>query len=310
MSTEMIEDFLTYQARIRHLSPATITAYRRDLEDFNRHIDARGLRLAEVEREEIRSWVVAARKNGLSPRSMNRRLSSVRSLFRFLVRERGFSHNPTDALKSAKLEKHLPKVLQVDELRELLTISGGDFAAARDRALFELLYSGGCRISELLQANLGSLDLGRKTLLVRGKGDRDRVVFLGAAACAAVSEYLAMRRERLARIGKSGQMAIMINQRGGRLTVRGAAAIIDKRVQESELRQHVTPHQFRHSFATHLLENGADIRSVQEMLGHAKLSTTQIYTHVGLGTLRSVYANAHPHGRRRVSPTDEEEFTG
>ena len=309
MSVELVDSFLEYQARIRHLSPATVTSYRRDLQDFQQHIENRQLQLNEVEREEIRSWIVRSRAAGLSPRSVNRRLSSVRSLFRYLVREQGFEHNPTDGLRSAKLEQPLPKVLQPEEMRRLLTIPGGDFAAARDRALFELLYSGGCRISELLQANLGSLDLHKRTLRVRGKGDRDRIVFLSETACSALGLYLGMRRERLARLGKNGQMAVMINQRGGRLTARGAAVIIEKRVSEIELRQHVTPHQFRHSFATHLLENGADIRSVQEMLGHAKLSTTQIYTHVGLGTLRAVYAEAHPHGRRRSRQGDEEEHT-
>ncbi|MFW6362819.1 MAG: tyrosine recombinase [Spirochaeta sp.] len=305
MNTEIITRFLEYQAQIRHLSPATISAYRRDLEGFLAHIQSRRLELNEVEREEIRSWIVSSRKGGISARSVNRRLSSIRSLFRYLVRECGYSHNPTDGLRSAKLEKPLPQVLQPEDISRLLNISGEDFASVRDRALLEVLYSAGCRISELLQANISHLNIPKGTLQVRGKGGKDRVVFFGRPAASAVHTYIGMRRERLVRLGRTNQMALIINQKGGRLTVRGAAAILDKRVRESGLQQHVSPHQFRHSFATHLLEGGADIRSVQEMLGHAKLSATQIYTHVGLGALRSVYAEAHPHGHRRSRHHEE-----
>ena len=298
--TQLVEQFLAYQSRIRHLSPATILAYRNDLESFLGHIGQRGLSLKDVEREEIRSWIAGARKAGMSARSVNRRLSSVRMLFRYLVPEAGYPHNPTDGLRSAKLEKPLPQVLQADEMWRLLDLQGGDFMTLRDRALMEVLYASGCRISELVQMNLASLQLRDGVMQVRGKGGRDRRVFLGKPARQALADYLSVRSERLVRMGKSGQMALLINLRGGRLTARGAAGIIEKRVQQAKLPRHVSPHQFRHSFATHLLENGADIRSVQELLGHARLSATQIYTHVGLGTLRNVYANAHPHGRRRA----------
>lgn len=308
MNSELTQRFLTYQTRIRHLSPATVAAYRNDLQSFVEHIEKQGFSLAEVEREEIRSWIVASRSNGLSARSVNRRLSSVRALFRFLVRELGYEKNPTDGLRSAKLETMLPKVLQPDDLMALLAIPGEDFASVRDKAMLEILYAGGCRISELTQANLSSLNMKRSTLLVRGKGSKDRTVFLGVPARQSLQHYLAMRQERLRGLGRSSQVALIINQRGGRLTPRGAASIIDKRVHEAGLKSHVSPHQLRHSFATHMLENGADIRVVQELLGHSRLSTTQVYTHVGLGKLRSVYAHAHPHGggRRRSDASEQQ----
>ncbi|GAB6089870.1 tyrosine recombinase [Spirochaeta dissipatitropha] len=307
MSDNVIHDFLEYQQRIRHVSPSTVDAYRNDLNDFLAHISLRELSLEEVEREEIRSWIVASRGNKLSARTVNRRLSSLRALFRYLVRERGFSHNPVDGLRSAKLEKPLPKMLQQEDVRVLLDIQGSDFASCRDRCLLEILYASGCRISELLQSDISSLQLKTGRLQVSGKGGKDRHVFLGEPARKSIQDYIAMRSERLRRLGMTNQMALIINQRGGRLTPRGAAIIVDQRVRDAEIRQHVSPHQLRHSFATHLLENGADIRAVQELLGHASLSATQVYTHLGLGKLRSVYAAAHPHGRRSRSRQENQE---
>ncbi|MFW5684246.1 MAG: tyrosine-type recombinase/integrase, partial [Spirochaetota bacterium] len=205
---------------------------------------------------------------------------------------------PLEGVRGLRKQRHLPTFLFEAEMGRLLTLEGDDFTTLRDRLILELLYSTGCRISELVMINLDDIDFKRGRILVHGKGRKDRIVFLGKTAREVLADYLPYRSERLARLGRRDEKALVMNANGQRITQRGVAGIIQKRVLEKGIAKRVSPHTFRHSFATHILDHGADIRVVQELLGHSSLSTTQVYTHLGLGALKRIYEQAHPHAER------------
>jgi site-specific recombinase XerD len=296
-----VDRYLDYQGRVRGMAVTTIRAYRVDLGDFTRFAQAAGTETLDgITARLLRRWVRDMGDRGLAATSVNRRISAIRGFLAFLHREGTLPGNPADVLRSVRTPKRLPETLFESEIDQLLDIEGDDFAVTRTRFLLETLYSTGARISELCNANVDDLVPRRRALLVHGKGSKDRYVFFGARAFGVMRDYLALRQEFLIRRGLHDQKALFVNLRGGRLTSRGAADIIVRRLHESGLGKYLTPHGFRHSFATHLLNHGADIRVVQEMLGHASLSTTQIYTNVGMERLRTIYREAHPHARRSL----------
>jgi site-specific recombinase XerD len=258
----VLERYLQYLTHVRHLSPNTLTAYRRDMELYFAFLREQELTLEKMDAVSARSFVGYLSRRGLSSRSINRVLSAVRGLYRFLERVGVEVGNP--------------------------------FAS-----ILELLYSTGCRVSELAAASLTDLDFKGSTLRVVGKGNKERLVFIGRAACKRLREYL-LRRRALKLDDPEGRRALLINRRGGRLTVRGIQTIVERLLERSPLDKAATAHTFRHSFATHVLRKGADIRVVQELLGHASLSTTQVYTHLDMERLQKVYGSAHPHASRRV----------
>ena len=306
--SEAMERYLDYLTAVRRLSPATTTAYRTDLRAFA--IFVRGLGAETVEDVDVaivRRWVRTMGTERLAATSVNRRLSAVKGFFSYLVKqEKRLQTNPAEAVRSVKTPRRLPQTLFEGEMETLLAVAREDFSGLRTRALLELLYSTGARISEVCGANVDDLVFRRRALLVHGKGNRDRFVFLGETAFDALREYLPLRPEFLRRRGAVEMQALFINLRGGRLTPRGVAGLITRRITDSGLQKYCTPLGFRHSFATHLLNHGADIRVVQELLGHSRLSTTQVYTHVGMDRLRRIYRDAHPHGRRRSHDEGEE----
>jgi tyrosine recombinase XerC len=298
----VLERYLQYLSHVRHLARNTLSAYRRDLELYAAFLEDEDLTVEQMDVGKARSFVGCLSRRGLSSRSINRVLSAVRGYYRFLERVGVQAGNPFASIKSLKIDGKLPTFLFEQEIDQLLA-SGEprDLWDLRDLLILELLYSTGCRVSELASADLADLDLKEATLRVLGKGSKERLVFIGRAAFKRLREYL-LRRKGLRLGDADGRKALLINRRGGRLSVRGIQTIVDRQLMRSSLDKAATPHTFRHSFATHILRKGADIRVVQELLGHASLSTTQVYTHLDMERLQKVYSSAHPHaggGARR-----------
>ncbi len=292
--TSLVNEFLAYIKVERGLSSRTVEAYGRDLRRWSEFISRHGRSSPrEVEREEITAFLAELRARGLSPRSLARTTAALRSFQRFLVEESIYGSLPAVDLPSQGHVQRLPRVLSQKVVKKLLEQPvAQDPPGLRDRAVLELLYGTGIRISELTGLDLEDMDLGGRELRVLGKGGKERVVPVGSAAAAAAGEYLRLGRPRLAR--DYGQRALFLNQRGGRLTRQGAWGVVKKYAGRVGLGEKMTPHTLRHSFATHLLENGADLRYIQELLGHASVSTTQVYTHVSKERIRESYLEAHP----------------
>jgi tyrosine recombinase XerC len=293
----VLDQYLQYLAHVRHLSANTLGAYRRDLKLYLAFLEERNLTAERMDAADARSFVGYLSGRGLSSRSINRVLSAVRGYYRFLERVGTEAGNPFAPIKSLKIDGKLPTFLFEEEIDQLLAAGEPqDLWELRNLLILELLYSTGCRVSELASANLTDLDLKGSTLRVLGKGNKERLVFIGRAALRRLREYL-LRRKALKSGDAEGRRALLINRRGQRLSVRGIQTIVDRVLLRSRLDKPATPHTFRHSFATHVLNKGADIRVVQELLGHASLSTTQVYTHLDMERLRAVYGSAHPHAR-------------
>jgi tyrosine recombinase XerC len=298
----MHDDYLSYLGGVRKLSPHTLESYAKDLSKYEAFLKAGDVPPEKAGVAEARGFVAWLTREGLSPRSVNRMVSGVRGWYRFMERRGEAGSNPFAEIRSLRTEKRLPMFLFEDEMARLVEMpsrepcpDGEEFWKLRDRAVLETLYSTGCRISELVSLNCADIDLKNNTARVMGKGAKERNVFLGAAASEALREYMGLRPMHADAARPDDSRAVFLNQRGGRITDRGVRFILGEYLSRANLGKHVTPHTFRHSFATHLLDRGADIRAVQELLGHASLSTTQVYTHVGTERLKKVYRRAHPH---------------
>ncbi len=293
----MLDEYLNYLTSVKNLSSNTIRAYGEDIESFLRYLERKGLGLKEVDLNEIREYITILSRMRLSSRSLNRKISALRGFFRFLRRRDKISLNPFDSIRNLRTEKNLPGFLFEREMESFFENMRDDFWSLRDRAIFEFLYSTGCRVSEMTSLDLRDIDLKRGVAFVTGKGRKERVVFIGKRAKSAIENYLVKRKYYIKRDDVESAGALFINHKGKRLTSRGVRYILDKYSGRMDLKKHISPHTFRHSFATHILNRGADIRIVQELLGHSSLSTTQIYTHVGLESLKRVYLEAHPHAK-------------
>jgi integrase/recombinase XerC len=293
-----IERFERYLKTERNLSPHTCQAYLRDLCEFKtfcgQHHLVSSEDLSKVDALLLRRFLAELlRRNQRS--SIARKLSSLRMFFRFLVRENWLASSPAEELSTPRLERYLPRTLSVDEAHALMeNAKGGETLALRDQAIFELLYSSGLRVSELTGLNLGSIDLNEKLVRVLGKGRKERIVPIGRKAVTALQAYLEERAPPSAIDGP-----LFLNARGGRLTARSVQRHLKTRLIKTGVLKDVSPHALRHSFATHLLDGGADLRAIQELLGHASLSTTQKYTQVSVDHLMKVYDKAHPRSRKK-----------
>jgi len=285
-------DYLTYLQVERGLSENTIAAYRRDLEQFAKYRQQIGLSLEEVAHHHILDFLAHIGGSELSPRTRARKLAALRGFFQYLVDEDFISSDACAQLESPKLALTLPDVLTVAEVDKLLSAPRLSAPTGyRDRAMLEVLYGAGLRVSELIQLDVGDVDpMGYVRCL--GKGSKERIVPLGRAALQAVARYVNTARPQLVRNRR--ETALFVNARGGRLTRQAVWKIMKKYAQQCGIRKPISPHTLRHSFATHLLQNGADLRAVQEMLGHVDISTTQIYTHLTKSHLRDVYLKTHP----------------
>jgi integrase/recombinase XerD len=305
MASDHLADFFNYLSIEKGLASNTISAYRLDIEKFFHYLSTNQLSLEQVTPEHLSSYVAWLRgmentEFKIGESSIARNIISIRSYFTYLAKEHKFN-NPSSNFKPPKIGKRLPKALTIDQVMSMLNIAGTDLISSRDKALVELLYATGARVSELI--NLNTLDISTfdsesgstTTVKLKGKGGKERVVPIGSFAVAAVNDYLIRSRPSLLKV--STQKALFLNQRGGRLSRQSAWNLVAKAAERAGLSDQVTPHSMRHSFATHLLDGGADIRVVQELLGHSSVTTTQIYTLITIDHLRESYANAHPRSK-------------
>jgi integrase/recombinase XerC len=293
---DLVEKYLDHLRGGRNAASHTCRNYAVDLEGFMDFMRRRGELdgiPGNINRTTVRAYIVALNEEGYSKRSTARKLSSLRSFLAFLVRAGVLDSNPAEGVRAPKLDKPLPRFLEVTEVERLmLSANGSDIWGLRDRAVLETLYGAGLRVSELVSTDEGDLDLSTGVLRAQGKGRKERLAPLGRSACLALSRYLEARH-RLGLNGGGGSPCF-INRRGERLDVRSIRRLLVKYLRKAGLSQKISPHTLRHSFATHLLDRGADIRVVQDLLGHASLASTQVYTHLTADRLKSAYDAAHP----------------
>jgi len=282
---------MQYLKSERNASPHTLEAYCRDLEQFSAFVHEQidsSLTIRQITHLHIRRYLASIHKE-LAKSSVGRKLAAIRALFRFLLRRGLLDKNPAELISTPKKEKKLPFHLNIDEVTTLVQAPvEADILSSRDRAILETLYSSGLRVSELTGLNVGGIDSGRGSVRVLGKGGKERIVPLGSKALEALAWYLEAKGNPLP------EAPLFTNARGGRLTRRSVARVVDRYMRHLTTMKKASPHTLRHTFATHLLEGGADLRVIQEMLGHASLSTTQKYTHVSIDRLLEVYDKAHP----------------
>jgi integrase/recombinase XerC len=288
--------YLAHLRTERRLSPHTESAYRRDLDALVAYCDSE--RIAgwkQIDNFHVRTFAAREHRDGLGPRSVQRRLSAVRGFFNYLIREKVVEANPAADIRAPKAAKRLPKTLDVDQVASLLGRKPTDALTRRDHSMLELLYSSGLRLAELVGLDVADLDLADRTVRVLGKGSKTRILPVGKQAVVALRAWLGDR----AGLVKGGGSALFVGQNGRRLGARAIQRRIGRWAVKVGLNVPVYPHLLRHSFATHLLESSRDLRGVQELLGHADISTTQVYTHLDFQHLARVYDEAHPRARRR-----------
>ncbi len=300
---ERIERFLSHLHVERRMSGHTVAAYRHDLQALAAFCARRAVRRwSGLNNFQVRAFAAAEHAGGIAPRSIQRRLSAVRSFYEYLMREGHAKSNPALEVRAPKTKKRLPATLDADQMARLLDFRADDSLSVRDKAMMELFYSSGLRLSELVGLDVSAVDLKDRTVRVLGKGSKTRIVPVGRYAVEALKRWL---EERAALIrGKPGldpahAAALFVGKSGRPLSVRAVQLRVGAWARRRGLSMHVHPHMFRHSFATHLLESSGDLRGVQELLGHADISTTQVYTHLDFQHLASVYDAAHPRARRR-----------
>lgn len=298
VDSALLEIFLNHCSVERGLSKNTLAAYRRDLEKFLEFLKSNGTTLESASKDHIIEFVSTLRRSGLGESSIARHVVAIRTLYAFLAKDQKIDNVALEVLPP-KIPKRLPKALSVDAVTRIINSCGDSLSGVRDRALIETLYATGARVSEVTALNIG--DIGRSegatlTVRVRGKGGKERLVPLGSYAQNALDQYLTRVRPAFAKT--SDQVAVFLNEKqGSRLSRQSAWQIVMKAATKAGLTEEVSPHALRHSFATHLLDGGADIRVVQELLGHSSVTTTQIYTLVTIDKLRESYINAHPRAK-------------
>ncbi|MEG9437213.1 tyrosine recombinase XerD [Edaphobacter sp. HDX4] len=299
-NTQIVREYMVYLRVEKGMRPATCAAYRIDLEQFAEHVEGRNALLLTAQQDDVSGFMEGLRSHGVDARSIARKLSALRGFYRWLLMDKKIAHDPTVNIESPSSWKVLPKSLAESEVAEMLdrtgvaaTVPDADGLALRDHAILELLYGGGLRVGEICSLHVEDLQLDAGRAQVRGKGDKERIVPLGRSAIEALERYLSLGRPELE--GTRRERTLFLSVRGKPLTrqwvwemVRAASATGNK----------VSPHQLRHSCATHMVEHGADLRSVQTLLGHADIATTQVYTHVALGRLKQVHRMHHPRGKR------------
>ena len=293
-----VDAFLHHIRFERRLSEHTVSAYRRDLAALGEYCAERNLAdWSRLSTGDLRRFAAGAHRRGLAPRTVQRRLAGARSFFNYLETEGAISNNPARGIKAPRPPRGLPQTLDLDQVTRLLDITERDAAACRDRAMLELMYSSGLRLAELISLDHGGIDMREGLVRVTGKGRKTRILPVGRKAIDALKAW-AHRRAELA---APGENALFVGVRGRRIGASSVQARIDYWARRAGLPGHVHPHMLRHSFATHMLESSGDLRAVQELLGHADISTTQVYTHLDFQHLARVYDRAHPRARRKVS---------
>lgn len=296
--TQDIEHFLQYLTQEKRMSSHTVTNYQRDLKQLVAFCESQDLtNWSAIKSSHIRQFIAQLNRQGLAGRSIQRSLSAIRSLYRFLIREQLADNNPAQAVQAPKVEKRLPATLDVDQMNGLLDNSRqkNSVISSRDHAMMELLYSSGLRLAELASLNCRDVDFGDQLVYVTGKGNKSRVIPVGKIAIAALKKWLEQREQW----GFFEQTALFITQKGQRLGMRSIQKRLSYWGKKQGISDRVYPHRLRHAFASHMLEASGDLRAVQELLGHADISTTQIYTHVDFQHLAKVYDAAHPRAKKK-----------
>jgi integrase/recombinase XerC len=293
---EWLPRFLTHLTSERRLSAHTDSNYRHDLELFIAHCEKQGVKeWTGVDSQHVRTFAALEFRRGQSPRTIQRRLSAIRSFCNFLIRENVIKANPAVEVQAPRAKKRLPATLDVDRMSKLLSFRTDGELSVRDKAIMELFYSSGLRLSELTALDVTDVDMRDRTVRVTGKGNKTRIVPVGRHAVEALTRWLQER----AGMAAVGETALFVAQAGQRLGARAVQLRIGEWAKRQGIGVHVHPHMFRHSFATHLLESSQDLRGVQELLGHANISTTQVYTHLDFQHLARIYDAAHPRARRK-----------
>jgi len=294
MGEHILKEFLNYLEAEKRVSFHTLKAYKHDLEEFLNFLSSLGIENpADVNEVHLKTFFYNLKEKGLCAKSLARKLSAIKSFYKFLLKRKGVTSEAVFLLEAPKIEKKLPYVPSEEELNSMIEeVTGKDFLGARDRALLELIYGCGLRVSEASNLTLEQIDSKLRIIRVKGKGDKERLVPFGQKALEALEEYLPKREQKLKELGKESPY-VFLNAKGERLGERGIRYIIKRLGLKSGLFS-LHPHALRHAFATHLLNAGADLRSIQELLGHANLSTTEIYTKVGYEYLLKVYLSSHP----------------
>jgi len=302
MPAQQIDAFMGYMTDVQGVSPNTAEAYGHDIVQFCDFLgklwgEEKAYALAEVDYPTIRRYLAHLNRMEYTHSTIGRKLTALRALYRYLVDEGQIGHNPAAQASLPKQRHHLPEILYEYELEQFLAAPDENTPAGqRDRVILELLYATGMRVSELVSVDVDDIDMDQRQTRVIGKGNRERIVLFGHPALAALRHYIDGGRQLLLqkRVGGGEEPALLLNRYGNRLSVRSIQNIVHKYVLETAASANISPHSLRHSFATHLLDHGADLRSIQELLGHKNLGTTQIYTHVTTQRLKEAYQNAHP----------------
>jgi integrase/recombinase XerD len=286
--------FINYLSVEKGLAQNTLDSYQRDLRAFAGYLRRNGVnRFQETSRQNIVGYLASLQSNGKAKATLSRNLASIRALYQFLAREKLVIENPSADLESPKPDRKLPRVMTTQEVDLLMEQpNSSQMTGLRDKAMLEVIYATGIRVTELITLDLEHINTESGFVRCRGKGNKERIIPIGSLAVRHLERYLTDCRNKLVRNG--GECALFVNQHGKRMTRQGFWKILKKYARGAGIKQEITPHTLRHSFATHLLENGADLRSVQEMLGHADISTTQIYTQVTRSKIRDVYEKTHP----------------
>ena len=293
---EQLERYIKYLSVEKNASEYTIRNYRTEIEQFFGFLEQEGVQdWAGVNRQNLRRYLAWLQSNGYARASIARRVSELRSFGQYLARERDVEANPFRGMSTPKTPSRLPDCLELSEIKQLLVAPATDTPQGiRDRAILELLYASGMRVSELTVLDLGKIDFQQGQVIVTGKGNKERLVLLGEPSRLALQRYLSAGRPKLVANAKKQSAALFLNRFGGRLSDRSVQMLLEKYRKMAGLKKRITPHTLRHTFATHMLDGGADLRVVQELLGHTMLSTTQIYTHVSQNRAREVYLGSHP----------------
>lgn len=297
---QLINEFLHYLKTARQLSSHTLSNYRRDLEKFSAYCLQKNITdPTQAHSADVRQWVAQLHRGGLAGPSLQRALSALRSFYKYRSRQ-GEKNNPALGIQAPKSAKKLPKALDADNMQQLLSIEGDDWLSIRDRAILELFYSSGLRLSELVDLNLQDIDLPQALITVTGKGRKTRTLPIGSFAVKAIKDWLSVREEVNPADG-----AVFLSKQGRRLGQRSIQLRLKKYSLQQGVNQSVHPHMLRHSFASHMLESSGDLRAVQELLGHANISTTQVYTHLDFQHLAKVYDKAHPRANRKTDKAED-----
>ena len=294
---KLAERFFNYLEVEKNSSPLTVTNYQKDMRAFDNFLkERRGENTSwlSIDALIVRAYLADLNKKKYARKTIARRMSALRSFYKFLVRESIIENSPLQRVRTPKLEKKLPTFLDEVEITELLTSPDDTLLGKRDRAVLEMLYATGCRVSELVGMTINKVDLGNRFVILLGKGNKERVVPIGHTCVKVLQNYYPARAELMNKYGVAEHEHIYVNSRGGVLTDRSVRRILDKYIKALAIHKNISPHTIRHTFATHLLEHGADLRAVQELLGHENLSTTQIYTHVTTERITEVYKENHP----------------